>query len=140
MLLLLFLLSLGVVLVVLLLVQVRHKPNVPLPLPGRKMEGKRSEETLQIRLYAVDCPEVAHFGNPAQAFSAEAKEVKQQPPVSASVGRRNQQSIHVHLMFSHRASTYEYRFLVTRCFSVTYQPSEKCECRVFGIVFLASGV
>ncbi|CAM9119778.1 unnamed protein product [Laminaria digitata] len=55
-------------------IRVRHKPNVPLPLPGRKMEGKRSEETLQIRLYAVDCPEVAHFGNAAQAFSAEAKE------------------------------------------------------------------
>lgn len=58
------------------LVQVRHIPNVPLPLPGRKMEGKKSEETLQIRLYAVDCPEVAHFGNPAQPFSAEAKEVR----------------------------------------------------------------
>eukprot|EP00903_Cladosiphon_okamuranus_P017855 g16433.t1 len=54
-------------------IRVRHEPNVPLPLPGRKMEGKTSEETLQIRLYAVDCPEVAHFGNPAQPFSAEAK-------------------------------------------------------------------
>lgn len=51
----------------------RHKPT--LPLPGRKMKGKRSEETLQIRLYAVDCPEVAHFGNPAQPFSEEAKQV-----------------------------------------------------------------
>lgn len=56
-------------------IQVRHKPTIPLPLPGRKMEGKKSEETLQIRLYAVDCPEVAHFGNPAQPLSAEAKEV-----------------------------------------------------------------
>lgn len=56
--------------------QVRHKPTVPLPLPGRKMEGKTSEETLQIRLYAVDCPEVAHFGNPAQPFSKEAKDVR----------------------------------------------------------------
>lgn len=55
--------------------KVRHAPNVPLPLPGRKMEGKKSEETLQIRLYAVDCPEIAHFGNPAQPFSAEAKAV-----------------------------------------------------------------
>lgn len=57
------------------MVQVRHKPGISLPLPGREMEGKRSEETLQIRLYAVDCPEVAHFGNPAQPLSAEAKEV-----------------------------------------------------------------
>lgn len=40
------------------------------------MEGKKSEETLQIRLYAVDCPEIAHFGNPAQPFSAEAKAVR----------------------------------------------------------------
>lgn len=40
------------------------------------MTGKKSEETLQIRLYAVDCPEVAHFGNPAQPWSAEAKEVQ----------------------------------------------------------------
>lgn len=49
---------------------------MPLPLPGRDMEGKKkSEQTLQIRLYAVDCPEVAHFGNPAQPFSAEAKAV-----------------------------------------------------------------
>lgn len=58
------------------MLQVRHKPNIPLPLPGRAMEGKNSEETLQIRLYAVDCPEVAHFGNPAQPFSKEAKEVR----------------------------------------------------------------
>ncbi|CAM9990366.1 unnamed protein product [Ectocarpus sp. 12 AP-2014] len=55
-------------------IRVRHKPNIPLPLPNRDMTGKKnSEETLQIRLYAVDCPEVAHFGNPAQPFSAEAK-------------------------------------------------------------------
>lgn len=40
------------------------------------MQGKKSEETLQIRLYAVDCPEVAHFGNPAQPLSTEAKEVR----------------------------------------------------------------
>lgn len=41
------------------------------------MEGKKkSDETLQIRLYAVDCPEIAHFGNPAQPFSAEAKTVR----------------------------------------------------------------
>eukprot|EP00904_Undaria_pinnatifida_P013530 jgi/Undpi1/9307/HiC_scaffold_26.g11765.m1 len=56
-------------------IRVRHKPNINLPLPGREMVGKKSKETLQIRLYAVDCPEVAHFGNPAQAFSAEAKEL-----------------------------------------------------------------
>ena len=50
---------------------------MPLPLPGREMEGKKkSEQTLQIRLYAVDCPEIAHFGNPAQPFSAEAKAVR----------------------------------------------------------------
>ncbi|CAM9750338.1 unnamed protein product [Ectocarpus sp. 8 AP-2014] len=55
-------------------IRVRHKPNIPLPLPNRDMTGKKnSEQTLQIRLYAVDCPEVAHFGNPAQPFSAEAK-------------------------------------------------------------------
>ena len=95
-----FLLSLVWLLVV---AQVRHKPNVPLPLPGRKMEGKRSEETLQIRLYAVDCPEVAHFGNPAQAFSAEAKEVRQQPPVLflPEYGFKTPSSIC--LMFSHYA-------------------------------------
>ncbi|CAN0133083.1 unnamed protein product [Ascophyllum nodosum] len=55
-------------------IRVRHRPTIPLPLPGRKMEGKISEETLQVRLYAVDCPEIAHFGNPLQPFGEEAKQ------------------------------------------------------------------
>lgn len=81
------------------------------------MEGKRSEETLQIRLYGVDCPEVAHFGNPAQAFSAEAKEVRQPPPASASLSVRNQQPIHVHVMFRHCARAYGLTYIGVVIFS-----------------------
>ena len=47
------------------------------------MEGKISEETLQVRLYAVDCPEIAHFGNPLQPFGEEAKQVGKASPVAA---------------------------------------------------------
>ncbi|CAM9657496.1 unnamed protein product [Discosporangium mesarthrocarpum] len=56
-------------------IRVRHVPKIKLPIPGRSMEGKKvSEETLMIRIYAVDTPEIAHFGKPAQPFGAEAKE------------------------------------------------------------------
>ncbi|CAM9220411.1 unnamed protein product [Chrysoparadoxa australica] len=50
--------------------RIRHTPKLNLRFVTKK--GKLSETALAVRIYGVDCPEVAHFGNKAQPFSAEA--------------------------------------------------------------------
>ena len=52
-------------------IRVRHWPFYPLSL-GSGYSGKLSESTMSIRIYGVDCPEVAHFGNPEQPYAKEA--------------------------------------------------------------------
>jgi len=51
--------------------RVRHYPYYPLSI-GSGYTGKISESTMSIRIYGVDCPEIAHFGNPAQPYGKEA--------------------------------------------------------------------
>jgi endonuclease YncB( thermonuclease family) len=51
--------------------RVRHYPLYPLSV-GSRYHGKLSENTLSIRIYAVDCPETAKFGNNAMPLADEA--------------------------------------------------------------------
>ena len=53
--------------------RVRHYPYYPLSI-GSKYEGKLTETTMSIRIYGVDCPELAHFGNPEQPYAKEASD------------------------------------------------------------------
>lgn len=67
-----------------------HTPGGPLMGWGwlRKTPTKRAElkdETLMIRLCGVDAPESAHFGKPAQPYSAEALEWLRQYLIHRSV-------------------------------------------------------
>jgi micrococcal nuclease len=53
--------------------RVRHYPFYPLSI-GSKYPGKLSESTISVRMYGVDCPELAHFGNPEQPYAKEASD------------------------------------------------------------------
>ncbi|KAJ2767375.1 putative endonuclease lcl3 [Coemansia nantahalensis] len=52
-----------------------HTPLLRWFDPAPEKKRGLSKYTISVRLYAVDAPEVAHFGNPAQALSAEAKDL-----------------------------------------------------------------
>mmetsp|Transcript_26868 Transcript_26868/g.53664 ORF Transcript_26868/g.53664 Transcript_26868/m.53664 type:complete len:319 (+) Transcript_26868:27-983(+) len=71
--------------------RVRHDPLLLQILPGGNNDDggpkkKISESTISVRLYGVDAPELSHFGNPAQPYSAEARDyVRQTFPVGSSV-------------------------------------------------------
>ena len=54
-------------------IRVRHTPFYPLFKKGDYC-GKLSECTVSVRLYGVDAPETAKFGNPEQPYAREAKE------------------------------------------------------------------
>ncbi|PFH35101.1 putative nuclease [Besnoitia besnoiti] len=41
---------------------------------SKRWKGKLTENTIRIRLYAIDAPETAKFGNPGQPFAQEAKD------------------------------------------------------------------
>ncbi|KEP67606.1 UNVERIFIED_CONTAM: nuclease, putative [Hammondia hammondi] len=41
--------------------------------PSKSWKGKLTENTIRIRLYGIDAPETAKFGNPGQPFAQEAK-------------------------------------------------------------------
>ena len=51
----------------------RHYPYSPLALRS-KYDGRLSDNTISIRIYALDCPETANFGNKAQPMADEATE------------------------------------------------------------------
>ena len=51
--------------------RVRH---TPLPLSSTAFKGKLSEETIQVRLLAVDAPEIGKFGSASQPYAEEARE------------------------------------------------------------------
>eukprot|EP00747_Dinoflagellata_sp_TGD_P089137 gnl/TRDRNA2_/TRDRNA2_164224_c0_seq1.p1 gnl/TRDRNA2_/TRDRNA2_164224_c0~~gnl/TRDRNA2_/TRDRNA2_164224_c0_seq1.p1 ORF type:complete len:233 (+),score=29.30 gnl/TRDRNA2_/TRDRNA2_164224_c0_seq1:311-1009(+) len=51
-------------------IRVRH---MPLLRTSANFKGKLSDETIVIRIGAVDCPEIAHFGSKGQPFGEEAK-------------------------------------------------------------------
>jgi endonuclease YncB( thermonuclease family) len=53
--------------------RIRHYPFSPLALRS-KYDGRLSENTISIRIYALDCPETAKFGNKAQPMADEATE------------------------------------------------------------------
>ena len=52
-------------------IRVRHTPS---PFSPRAFEGKLSENTITIRIAAVDTPETAKFGKPGMPLGAEATE------------------------------------------------------------------
>ena len=54
-------------------IRIRHTPLYPLFKKGDYC-GKLSECTVSVRLYGVDAPETAKFGNPEQPYAREAKE------------------------------------------------------------------
>ena len=54
-------------------IRVRHIPNYPFGISkSLEYSGKLSDNTISVRLYGVDCPETAKFGNPAMPFATEA--------------------------------------------------------------------
>lgn len=53
--------------------RIRHYPFSPMALRGN-YEGRLSENTISVRIYALDCPETAKFGNTAQPMADEATE------------------------------------------------------------------
>lgn len=56
-------------------IRIRHTPLYPLSKGERGCIGRKlSECTISVRLYGVDAPETAKFGNPGQPYSQEAKE------------------------------------------------------------------
>ena len=55
-------------------IRVRHTPFYPLSSSGGCGERKLTECTISVRLYGVDAPETAKFGNPGQPYSQEAKD------------------------------------------------------------------
>ena len=54
-------------------IRIRHTPLYPLAKRGDYC-GKLSECTVSVRLYGVDAPETAKFGNPEQPYAREAKD------------------------------------------------------------------
>lgn len=54
-------------------IRIRHTPLYPISKKGEYC-GKLSECTISVRLYGVDAPETAKFGNPEQPYAREAKE------------------------------------------------------------------
>lgn len=54
-------------------IRIRHTPLYPLFKKGEYC-GKLSECTVSVRLYGVDAPETAKFGNPEQPYAREAKD------------------------------------------------------------------
>jgi len=60
-------------------VRIRHAPTGPLfssllpPRDAPPYQGKLSEHTISVRLYGVDAPETAKFGNPGMPHAEDAK-------------------------------------------------------------------
>ncbi|KAL7531767.1 hypothetical protein ACHAXR_004219, partial [Thalassiosira sp. AJA248-18] len=55
--------------------RIRHTPLYPISKGKNGCIGKKlSECTISVRLYGVDAPETAKFGNPGQPYSHEAKQ------------------------------------------------------------------
>ena len=54
-------------------IRIRHTPLYPLLKKGEYC-GKLSECTISVRLYGVDAPELAKFGNPEQPYAREARD------------------------------------------------------------------
>mmetsp|Transcript_28043 Transcript_28043/g.82457 ORF Transcript_28043/g.82457 Transcript_28043/m.82457 type:complete len:176 (+) Transcript_28043:183-710(+) len=52
--------------------RIRHYPFYPLKWRG-SYDGKLTQNTISVRIYGVDAPELAHFGNPSMPFAEEAK-------------------------------------------------------------------
>lgn len=52
-------------------IRIRHTPLHPLSSRG-DYAGKLSENTIAVRIYGVDAPETAKFGNPSQPYADEA--------------------------------------------------------------------
>ena len=57
-------------------IRVRHLPFYPLKKDAT-YDGLLSENTLSIRAYAVDAPEIGKFGNPSMPYASEAKDFTQ---------------------------------------------------------------
>mmetsp|Transcript_3532 Transcript_3532/g.10048 ORF Transcript_3532/g.10048 Transcript_3532/m.10048 type:complete len:300 (-) Transcript_3532:166-1065(-) len=55
-------------------IRIRHTPLYPLSQRSGAYCGKLSECTVSVRLYGVDAPETAKFGNPDQPYALEAKD------------------------------------------------------------------
>ena len=51
--------------------RIRHYPFYPLGFKSR-YQGRLSDNTISVRIYAVDCPETAKFGNEAMPLADEA--------------------------------------------------------------------
>eukprot|EP00747_Dinoflagellata_sp_TGD_P187292 gnl/TRDRNA2_/TRDRNA2_44861_c0_seq1.p2 gnl/TRDRNA2_/TRDRNA2_44861_c0~~gnl/TRDRNA2_/TRDRNA2_44861_c0_seq1.p2 ORF type:complete len:232 (+),score=37.52 gnl/TRDRNA2_/TRDRNA2_44861_c0_seq1:45-740(+) len=51
--------------------RVRHMPWL---LTDPRFSGRASDHTIAVRIGAVDCPEIAHFGNKGQPFGEDAKD------------------------------------------------------------------
>lgn len=58
-------------------IRIRHLPFYPFGGRSADFDGKLSENTISVRIYGVDAPEVAKFGNPSQPKGDEAKEFTQ---------------------------------------------------------------
>ena len=58
-------------------IRVRHLPFYPFIKKDSSYDGVLSKNTLSIRVYAVDAPEIGKFGKPSMPFASEAKEFTQ---------------------------------------------------------------
>lgn len=53
--------------------RIRHIPMYPFQ-KSSNYDGKLSENTIPIRLYAIDAPEIGKYGNPSMPFAEDAKD------------------------------------------------------------------
>lgn len=53
--------------------RIRHIPLYPFQ-KSNNYDGKLSENTIPIRLYAIDAPEIGKYGNPSMPFAEDAKD------------------------------------------------------------------
>ena len=59
--------------------------HMPVPLISSGKVGKLSEDTIQVRLLAVDAPEIGKFGSASQPFAEEAKSFVQEAVLGTRV-------------------------------------------------------
>lgn len=55
-------------------IRIRHLPFYPLWRDGTDYDGLLSENTISVRVYGVDAPEIAKFGNPSMPRAEEARD------------------------------------------------------------------
>mmetsp|Transcript_29262 Transcript_29262/g.42965 ORF Transcript_29262/g.42965 Transcript_29262/m.42965 type:complete len:232 (-) Transcript_29262:132-827(-) len=55
-------------------IRIRHLPFYPLWRGGTDFQGLLSENTISVRAYGVDAPEIAKFGNPSMPRAEEARD------------------------------------------------------------------